>query len=324
MDNKGAGGSVVTIWQLPHPPVAVPEVGRGREGEIPGTSASMRAAADYIAGLGPDTLIVISPHAPAHRDRIFVNGQGTLKGDLGRFGARGAAVEFEGDGELAGAVCAEAAAAGINVFCEGGTGGSGGRGSAPAGRELDHGAVVPLYFINKAIGGRGIKKPKLLVVSIAYLDNAALFKFGGCIASAIRKNGRRAALIASGDLSHKLTESGPYGFDPAGPEFDRHIVNCMAARDVRGLLETDEMSMEKAAQCGFYGLAMAYGALGDENTGSVPGAESHSGAGDSPCAESHSGTGDSPGAESVPGARGAEILSYEGVFGVGYAVARLL
>ena len=36
--------------------------------------------------------------------------------------------------------------------------------------------------------------------------------------------GRRIAVIASGDLSHRLRKDGPYGLRPEGPEYDRRIM----------------------------------------------------------------------------------------------------
>ena len=51
-------GAILT----PHPPVLLPEVGRGREQEIAATSRAMHAAAEVAAGWSPDVLIVASPH----------------------------------------------------------------------------------------------------------------------------------------------------------------------------------------------------------------------------------------------------------------------
>lgn len=292
MDAGNKQGGIVTVWQMPHPPVVVPEVGHGREAEIEETLASMRAAAGSIAQCNADTLIVISPHATMSPERIIINADSPLRGDLGQFGARAAALEFAGDSGLAGQIAEEASAAGIAVTVDAGLRNQGGgRYFAPQNKKLDHGSVVPLYFVDKAIKTHNAVRPKLIIISIAYMDNSTLYRFGGRIAQAVNKSGGTAALITSGDLSHKLTVDGPYGFDPAGPEFDRHILDCIAARDAQKLIDTDETLLERAAQCGFYGLLMAYGAL-----------------------------------DEIDGARAAVagILSYEGTFGVGYAIARLL
>ena len=309
-------GSIITAWQLPHPPIVVPEVGRGREVEIASTLQAMRDAADSISNSGVDTIIIISPHAPSPGRNICINGDGELKGDLGRFGARGASVGFHGGSGIARLIYEEAVQAGVRISIAGelernaGAGaGAGARARLGAGLsynkssgELDHGAVVPLYFVSRALNKIGAAMPQLVVISIAYMDNSALYKFGGCIARAVRKSDVRAALITSGDLSHKLAEDGPYGFDPAGPVFDAYILDCIAKRDVCSLLGTSEIMLENAAQCGFYGLLIVYGALDELGAGQSGGA----------------------GADTDAGAGAPCILSYEGTFGVGYAIAKLL
>ncbi|OGC13399.1 AmmeMemoRadiSam system protein B, partial [candidate division WOR-1 bacterium RIFOXYA2_FULL_37_7] len=66
---------------------------------------------------------------------------------------------------------------------------------------LDHGALVPLYFIAKA----GIHKP-ILPIAIAFLSLKQLFFYGKMIAQAAEKLNRRVVIIASADMSHRLTK----------------------------------------------------------------------------------------------------------------------
>src|SRR6266568_2003717 len=46
----------------------------------------------------------------------------------------------------------------------------------------------------------------------------------------MRLRDRSAILIASGDLSHRLTPDAPYGFRPQGPLFDRLVIDALRAR----------------------------------------------------------------------------------------------
>jgi aromatic ring-opening dioxygenase LigB subunit len=284
---------IITAWLTPHPPVVVPEVGLGREKEIGNTFRAMEQAADYIVQSKAKTIIVISPHAPMSRNRILVSAGGLHKGGLSRFGARGVKLEFDGCKKLAEYIIEESNASEINagLYGDGVFNGSGiyadGRG------ELDHGVVVPLYFIDKSIKKFGAAQPKLVVLSIAYLKNDDLYKFGGCISRAAQRTGESVALIASGDLSHKLTSDGPYGYDPAGPEFDKYLLDCIAGRDVAKLLDTSEIFLDNAAQCGFYSIIMLYGAI---------------------CGA----------AENLRVEYEPQILSYEGTFGVGYAIIHFM
>ena len=57
-------GAILT----PHPPVLLPEVGKGREREIAATSRAMAQAAAEVARWAPDVLIVASPHTILYGD----------------------------------------------------------------------------------------------------------------------------------------------------------------------------------------------------------------------------------------------------------------
>ena len=47
---------------VPHPPLIIPEVGRGREKEIQTTIDAYHSAARKLASWQPDTVVVLSPH----------------------------------------------------------------------------------------------------------------------------------------------------------------------------------------------------------------------------------------------------------------------
>jgi len=91
-------------------------------------------------------------------------------------------------------------------------------------------------------------------------------------------------VIASGDLSHKLKEDGPYGFVKEGPLFDKLITDIFASGDFSALLSISPQLADAAAECGLRSFQVMAGVL--------------------------------DGKESQP-----ELLSYEGTFGVGYGVA---
>ena len=55
--------SVKGAVMVPHPPLIVPEIGRGEEGKIQATVDAYHHAARKIAQWKPDTVVVISPHS---------------------------------------------------------------------------------------------------------------------------------------------------------------------------------------------------------------------------------------------------------------------
>ena len=60
--------SILAAYMVPHPPMIVPEVGRGSEQQIAATTRSYEKAAKEIASLRPDTIIITSPHSVMYAD----------------------------------------------------------------------------------------------------------------------------------------------------------------------------------------------------------------------------------------------------------------
>ena len=84
--------------------------------------------------------------------------------------------------------------------------------------DLDHGTMVPLYYIRKKYNNF-----KLVVVGLSGFSLESHFEFGKIIDRSINNLGRKVVFVASGDLSHKLREEGPYGFAKEGPIYDDMI-----------------------------------------------------------------------------------------------------
>lgn len=190
---------------VPHPPLIIPAVGRGREQQVRATIDAYRAAVKQAADWAPEVLIVTSPHQILYADYFHISpGQGAA-GDMSAFGAAQSRLAVEYDALLREEVIRCGEAAGLRVGTLG-----------QRDPSLDHGTFVPLCFLREA----GVDCPILRIgpSGSSPLDH---YRLGQCIARAVDTLGRRAVFIASGDLSHKLREEGPYGFSPAGPEFDR-------------------------------------------------------------------------------------------------------
>ena len=98
---------------------------------------------------------------------------------------------------------------------------------------------------------------------------------------------KKYALIASGDLSHCLKEDGPYGFQPDGPKFDEELLESLKKKDMENILKL-EQKYPQAGECGLRPLCFILGMLEASRTDWQP-----------------------------------EVLSYEGPFGVGYAVVNI-
>ena len=257
-------GSII----VPHPPLIIPAVGRGQERGIQSTIDAYRKAAQLVASWQPEVLIVTTPHVAMYSDYFHISPGFAAAGDMSRFGAPQARVEVRYDVELRREVIALAEAEQIAA---------GTLGEKDA--SLDHATFIPLWFLREA----GVDCP-IIRVGLSGFSPLEHYRLGQCIARAIEKLGRRAAFIASGDLSHKLKADGPYGLAPEGAVYDEQVTAVMASGDFLRLLQMDEGLCDRAAECGQRSFQIMAGAL--------------------------------DGLAVQP-----ELLSHEGPFGVGYGVA---
>lgn len=261
---------ILKAYAVPHPPIVLPEIGRGEEAKIEATSVALKQVAGEIAELAPDTIILASPHAPLYSDAFFMSFSDVDLGDMGRFGVPFVKESLNNDLALGEAVLRKAERKDIPIFAD----------TKPS--KLDHGSLVPLRFICKEY-----KEFKFLRIGLSMLSAETHYRLGQIIAEAAGELERRAVFIASGDLSHVLKADGPYGFAKEGPEFDRKVTDILGRAAFDELLTMPKRLTEAAAQCGLSSFQIMAGAFDGKDIE-------------------------------------AELLSYEGTFGVGYAVCRFV
>ena len=259
------------IWAalMPHPPIIIPEVGKGREQEAAITLKGVEKLCSRLAGYTaakPDVLLVLSPHQPYAPGSVFFNDAERLQGSLSPFGAPGVALDLHTSADMLQALAAHLAAHGISV--ETGTAGD---------LTRDHGALVPLRFLASCFSGE--LPPVLLGSPIGLYPQEAL-QFGKALASF--EPGLRCALLASGDLSHRLKAEGPGGYHPDGAVLDDAVIRALRTADPSLLLQLSPQTLHNAGECGLRSVLTLLG---------------------------------------LSGGKGIEVLSYEGPFGVGYCNA---
>ena len=236
---------LTAAFMVPHPPLIVPAVGKGGEKQITETTRAYERVADEISALRPDTIVVTSPHAVMYADYFHISPGDGAKGSFARFGAPEVRFSETYDTELVESICRLADEAGLPV------GTLGERDAA-----LDHGTMVPLWFIrNQYAGG------KLVRIGLSGQPLTDHYRLGQIIAEAAAKTDKRVVLVASGDLSHKLQAHGPYGFAPEGPEYDRRIMDVCGRAAFGELLEFDDTFCDKAAECGHRSFVIMAGAF---------------------------------------------------------------
>ncbi|MBO4637260.1 MAG: AmmeMemoRadiSam system protein A [Clostridiales bacterium] len=236
---------IKAAYMVPHPPLIVPDVGRGGEEQIIPTTKAYERVAEDIAGQTPDTIVIISPHSVMYADYFHISPGEHAHGDLGRFGAPQVSFDEEYDKEFVEEL-------GKLLKRNGFPGGTSGQRE----KELDHGTMVPLYFIRKKY-----RKGRIIRIGLSGLSLPDHYKLGMYIRETAEKLGRDTVIVASGDLSHKLKDDGPYGFAPAGPVYDKMIMEAAEKADFGGMLVFDEDLLDKAAECGHRSFVIMAGTL---------------------------------------------------------------
>ncbi|MBR2667570.1 MAG: AmmeMemoRadiSam system protein A [Oscillospiraceae bacterium] len=237
--------AVIGAYMVPHPPLIVPEVGRGGERQIETTTAAYTRVAQEIAALKPETVIVSSPHTTLYSDYFHISPGKGARGSFAQFSAPQVRFKEQYDEELVKAIERIAAAEDFPA----GTLGQ----RAP---ELDHGTMVPLYFIRQFYSDF-----RLVRIGLSGLPLEDHYRLGQIVQQAVSELDRRAVYIASGDLSHKLQSCGPYGFAPEGPQYDARIMDVCARAAFGELFDFDESFCDRAAECGHRSFVIMAGAL---------------------------------------------------------------
>jgi aromatic ring-opening dioxygenase LigB subunit len=145
----------------------------------------------------------------------------------------------------------------------------------------DWGFNVPLHFLASDFSG------KVRAILTDTHSPQQHFQEGQVLSNDLEFS-RRYALIASGDLSHRIKDSGPYNFHPDGPRFDQALQEHLAKKELTEILALDSQ-FPQAGECGLRSFAFALGILQAAKTNWQ-----------------------------------AKILSYQTPFGVGYLTAQLV
>lgn len=259
---------ILAAVAVPHPPIILPEIGKGEEKKIQKTIDSYHEAMKFIASFHPETVVILSPHSVMYADYFHISPGNKAQGDFSRFNAPEIKISCDYDEKFTRTLCDICDAENIPAGTEG-----------ERQPQLDHGTMIPLYFMKDYL-----QKCNIVRIGLSGLDAAFHYRFGQCIAEAADRLKRRVAIIASGDLSHKLKPEGPYGFAEEGPKFDDITMQCFETCDFLKLMLLNPRFCDAAAECGLRSYWITAGIFDRVKVTS-------------------------------------KVLSHEGPFGVGYGVA---
>lgn len=270
-------GKILGAYISPHPPIIIEEIGRGEVARAEKTVEGVKKLAEDIKAKKPTTIIVITPHGPLFSDAISISCEDNLEGSFADFGRGDLKFQFQNNRQLVKKIIRESNREGImtaqidkNFITR-----------YNVSLKIDHGALVPLYFVNKVYPNY-----KLVHITYGLLSPLELYKFGSIVQNVVEDSEEEVVLIASGDMSHKLSDEGPYTYAKEGKIFDESIVEYLNNNDLESIVSFDLGFAERAGECGLRSFMIMAGFLEGYNIDT-------------------------------------QVFSYEGPFGVGYLTGKI-
>ncbi len=265
---------IVFAGIVPHPPVLVPFIGKGDEKKIAKTKDALLKMGEKLADTDPDVIIFISPHM-AHYPHLFnICGMSDLYASFNSFNNSDYERHVKNDIELAAEIVDKSEDEGLPaIFYDNGDGEY----------ELDHGVTVPYYFLSQKLDF----SHKILPIGYSTASKAEHYAFGQILSEVCeKKSNSRIAIIASGDLSHRIGQESQAGETFNGEKFDNEFISLIKKGDDYSVLNMDDDFVEKAGECGYRSTLILLGAISQKSYK-------------------------------------AKVYSYENPFGVGYMVANM-
>lgn len=226
----------------PHPPIIIPEIGKNDLAKAAQTSVALRKLAHSFREAEIDTLIIISPHGLVYPEQFNISTIRKSFGTFAQFDNPNIALEYGNDLDLAADIIEKSEKSNISILPYN---------NDSEFYELDHGALVPLYYLRRE------QETGLKVVPITYssLSRAEHFAFGQILGEVAQKSSRRVGILASGDLAHQLIQK------PETKEIDLKLVNDLKENKIQDILQYDEEIIDEWAECGYRSVLILLGAL---------------------------------------------------------------
>lgn len=241
----------VSTALFPHPPIMIPEIGGTELQKMKKTVQAVTEASELIVSLKPETIVLISPHNYVFPDGAAIFPEPVITGNLGNFGYPDLTMTCHTDMTLARAIMdlAKDKTSLYIIDHEWAT-------TYGHPLQIDQGSFVPLYYLRQA-GFTGT----VVLLAPRFDDYRAMEVLGDVVATAAEQTGRRVAIVASGDLSHRLLPGSPNGYSPKGEVFDQTVMSALKHQDKTELETMSSSLIDEAGMCGLPSVYFLFGTL---------------------------------------------------------------
>lgn len=234
--------SIIFSAIVPHPPILIPTIDEDNIRHLKQTSDAYKKLEHDLYAAQAETIIIISPHGPLQNDCFVMNLNPEYTCDFEDFGDFSTKFNIAGDIGLSYKIRERLEIkAPLQLISE---------------SKLDHGSAVPLYLLTRHL-------PKVKVIPLHYsgLDLTSHYNFGQLLKRELLYNKNRIAIIASGDLSHRITKNSPAGYSAKGKKFDSKLIEYLVESNIKKIIEMNHEFIAEAAECGLKSIVILLGIL---------------------------------------------------------------
>lgn len=235
--------SLVFAAFTPHPPLLLPSVDEEKQKKIAATKQAYELIEQELYAAKPETILLISSHAEIFPDAFSMNVSPEYTAHFKEFGDLGTKKTFAPDMSLAVSIKESAKKKKMPLVLQ----------SQP---ELDYGTGIPLIRLTAHLN-----TIQIIPITHSFLDPKMHFDFGYLIKEEIMKQNKRVAVIASGDLSHRLQSNAPGGFHKDAETFDTTFRTLLSNHNTTGMLQLDQKMVEEVQECGWRPVLILLGIL---------------------------------------------------------------
>jgi len=234
--------SIVFSAIVPHSPFLIPSIGKENQLLLKNTLASFKKLEEDLYASKAESIVIISPHGTVQPNSFTMNISPDYNIDFNDFGDLVTRFNLNGDIGLAHKIRERMETrAPLQVISE---------------KRLDYGSGVPLFLLTQHLS-----KIKIIPVFYSGLDFESHFKFGQLLKRELMVNKDRIAVIASGDLSHKISKNSPAGYSPKAKKFDQKIINLLSNKKNNEIIKLKHTLVSEVCECGLKSIITLLGIM---------------------------------------------------------------
>ena len=230
---------------VPHPPLAISSVGGEHAKSYKATRRAMFRVGEDLKVLGIETIVLLTPHGERYKDAMAIALHDPFRATVSEFGDMGLVREFFPDAKLADRLQRALRRAGTP-------------GTYSTNEALDHASAVSLLLLE-----HHVEDLRLVPVTPSASSPRELVDLGNIIRDVIDEHPKRVALLASAELSGRLSELSPGGMHKSAEATDTKLRQAFADGNFVPLLKLSPELLDDIGMVGADALRLFVGVLGE-------------------------------------------------------------